>query len=1096
MCAKYSSLPLVIAVLFVLTLILPANATQLQVAYPEIGFMNDHDLSDSVQNEQRKLIHLHSTIIDPEEYEETLVNTCLQNLVSIQKESQSSYRHYYLMQFISAVQEDWKSLLKQEGVTFYDYIPEYCFLVGMDSALKDLVMEKYTFVRWIGDYVPYFKFSRQALRDYKESFTPAEYADSEQVKVFKTEKVAGEPKKYLLICYPDIDVNEVEKKLSEVGATEISFSISDRDTTFKVTIAPSELDELSLLNDIKFIEPEPEWQLWNNRAVDAPVCNVKPVWDILGLHGENQLVAIADTGLDNGFSTPAQLHNDFEDGAGNSRVIGISDWSGDGPQDENGHGTHVAGSVLGNGLGSGSTPEKNLFPSSCFSGAAPKASLAFQAIGDSNGSLVGIPADLNTLFQEMYNAGARIHTNSWGAPYQGAYTSSSEDVDEFVWKQSDMTILFAAGNSGYDFDQNGVIDIFSMGSPATAKNCITVGASENNRPEIATTYSGFGYTNSPFNTDSMTNNIAGMSAFSSRGPCWDGRIKPDITAPGTYILSTRSSLAKDASFWANYNASYAYMGGTSMATPLTCGMVAIIRQWLGNNGFSSPSAALIKAVLLNGALEMYPGQYGTGLTKEIPSNSPNDVEGWGLVNLGNSIAGQTTMIIADAQTINQGETHTYKVNANSSVEPLKAKLVWSDYPGSPLSNGGLVNNLDLEIIAPGATTLYPANPRQPHAAQQLANAASYDTGIFPTNNGDGLAAKFSLPRYPYALSFIQFLLVAPTAGTYYLDINIYGENISGMPGTLLGSGNYIPINVSTYDSSWSAYVAFVQIPVVGITINDDVFFVEIRWSYGLSFYIASGSITPRTGNDFYYLASSATWSALAQDNLYDFGIEVMGICPVATDVRDSINNVEGIKIDSPTVGQYEVRVKGTSINKSTQKYALVITGDVSLQTLPLPHYTFDSGTDGWTFTGGILGFTIPSSTVSGGHIGLTAAGSNNCFGYWTSPYVTISNGKNYRSRWLVSSSTTDPNQTVQFRLRLNQPGTWAAWERVINSNLGMAPSSSSHKLYNLLFDPVVTGSSDDKVNFSFDILSFDPMDDENSWIYLEEFLLEEVTVTP
>ena len=124
---------------------------------------------------------------------------------------------------------------------------------------------------------------------------------------------------------------------------------------------------------------------------------------------------------------------------------------------------------------------------------------------DRRGSLSGIPADLNTLFLQAYNTCdpvyptrcARVHSNSWGWSAAGQYDTDALNVDLFSWNHKDMVITFSAGNDGEDgtvWDGStraatgppidGVVDTDSMGSPGTAKDCITVGASENYRPDF------------------------------------------------------------------------------------------------------------------------------------------------------------------------------------------------------------------------------------------------------------------------------------------------------------------------------------------------------------------------------------------------------------------------------------------------------------------------------------------------------------------------------------------------------------------------------------------------------------------------------------
>jgi hypothetical protein len=181
----------------------------------------------------------------------------------------------------------------------------------------------------------------------------------------------------------------------------------------------------------------------------------------LGYNGSTQIAAVSDTGLGGG--TAATAHTDIPA----SRVVAIYNWPGatntcfqsitnDGAIDvDSGHGTHTSGSVLGDG-GVGGIGE----------GIAPAARLVFQATENwanisnycqifggwpANGYfLTGLPTDLKTMYQQAYNAGARIHSNSWGSALAGDYTLDSANTDSFVWTNRDMVITFSAGNEGVD----------------------------------------------------------------------------------------------------------------------------------------------------------------------------------------------------------------------------------------------------------------------------------------------------------------------------------------------------------------------------------------------------------------------------------------------------------------------------------------------------------------------------------------------------------------------------------------------------------------------------------------------------------------------
>jgi hypothetical protein len=150
-----------------------------------------------------------------------------------------------------------------------------------------------------------------------------------------------------------------------------------------------------------------------------------------------------------------------------------------------------------------------------------------------------------------------------------------------------------------------------------------------------------------------------------------------------------------------------------MSTPLVAGAAVLVRSFYTDLEGVAPSAALIKATLLNGAFDMRPGQYGTGATQEIPDPArPNHVAGWGRIDIENSIfpaAPGSFRYEDEAVGLATNESVAYAFTVNAASQPLKAILVWSDYPGSPVAAGGLVNDLDLSISDPAGTVHYPNN---------------------------------------------------------------------------------------------------------------------------------------------------------------------------------------------------------------------------------------------------------------------------------------------------------------------------------------------------------------------------------------------------
>lgn len=612
---------------------------------------------------------------------------------------------YAIIQFNGPVTAADRATLEGTGVELLEYLPDFAYLVrGTGSQLEAAARLPQVYVR-----LP---------------FTVADKLAPSLLRAMRRGEQEMGPVR--IIGWPDEESGSLQRDLAAIGLGS------------RVQADAGLLRKVANLESVRWIEPVGRPRLLNDYA--RAIMEVDPVWQSYGLFGAGQTIAIADSGLDTG--VPASLSPDFAGrvAAAHALVAG-NNWD-----DNYGHGTHVAGSAVGAGVQSGADPAQRQYTGS-FAGVAPEASLVVQAFEvTADGIVVGLDPDYSQLFNQAYGDGARLHSNSWGdvtGPITdteaafGGYPYGSQRTDQFLWDHPDMTIFAAAGNSGTDGtpsslceDGDGVIDLDSLLTPATAKNVVTVGAAENNRLNTG----GLGtlywlnlvldenlqivscYLNDPVAYDPIANNPDGVAAFSSRGPTDDGRVKPDLVAPGTNIVSNRSHGSGATTLWAAHetNSEYVYSGGTSMATPLVAGMGTLVRQWLGSQGLANPSAAAVKATLLNTTHDMAPGQYGTGATQEIPFQRPNSVAGWGRANMGFMTALPPYAIWVDDHTtglatndiVNYVGEPAQPLTVVTDTQPLRIMLAWTDAPASLSAATQLVNDLDLVVTGPGSTVYY------------------------------------------------------------------------------------------------------------------------------------------------------------------------------------------------------------------------------------------------------------------------------------------------------------------------------------------------------------------------------------------------------
>jgi serine protease AprX len=404
------------------------------------------------------------------------------------------------------------------------------------------------------------------------------------------------------------------------------------------------------------------------------------------LDGGSTIVAVADSGLDS--SHPA-----FERGGDSCVHKVVARNSDKRTSDEHGHGTHVASTIVGSGAGS---------PNNCYRGVAPGAKLFFQAIANNKNALDGLPLDCGELLSEAYQAGARVHNNSWCEHASARYTSIALDFDRFVFDHPDMVVIVAAGNGGTQRTTGFVstegdeppVELGSVGAPATAKNVLTVGAQRSSRTDgvkARRTYA-----------DVMPERVfrgwlAGqlfsgdpnaLAAFSARGPTDDDRIKPDLVAPGTSIAAAALLTA-----WKNTNCegpaprsrAYALMSGTSMATPIVSGAAALVRQYyIARREHRSPSAALVRATLINGARAL------TGEDALYEGGRlPNPNQGFGALDVACSLGIEPAVKVAfvdewgaaaralSAGGVDDARWFSFELERDG---PLRIALVYNDLP--------------------------------------------------------------------------------------------------------------------------------------------------------------------------------------------------------------------------------------------------------------------------------------------------------------------------------------------------------------------------------------------------------------------------------
>jgi len=650
-------------------------------------------------------------------------------------------KRLHLIQFAGPIKPEWRTALEAAGAQVVSYVPHNAYLVFGDApavARLQTWAQSADFVQWEGGYADDYKIHPRARL---VGASPESSGQTPATDAFAIQLVDDADANAATLALIDrLKLAPVRNQFHLLGYLNVI-----------VRLPPERLNEVAAQPEVVSIQPYSERRKLDERQDQILAGNLTGnspggpgylAW--LASKGFSQAqfaasgfaVDVSDSGIDNGTTAPGHFGL-YQFGDTNqprrviyNRLVGKPNRPGSTLQGCDGHGTlnaHVVAAY---------TDWTSGFPH--FDSAGFRYGLGVCPFVKVGSSVVFDPdkftrPNYTTLQSRAYHDGARISNNSWGANTAGDYDVDAQSYDALVRDaqpsgstypatgNQQMVILFSAGNAGPGAQ--------TVGAPGTAKNVITVGAAENVR-SLSTANGGYdsaGDSGCQNDSDAAADSANDMTDFSSRGPCSDGRMKPDLVAPGTHVTggvaqnSPPPSPAGTGSAISCYDSSgvcalpgsgspgdpdnffplgqqfYTVSSGTSHSAPAVAGACALVRQFFINNRLTPPSPAMTKALLMNSA------RYLTGVYANDALWSSS--QGMGEVNLGTAFDGVPRFLrdqlSADKFTAT-GQTRTFTGVVMDPTKPLRLTLAWTDAPGNTFGNA-FNNDLDLTVTVGGNT---------------------------------------------------------------------------------------------------------------------------------------------------------------------------------------------------------------------------------------------------------------------------------------------------------------------------------------------------------------------------------------------------------
>ena len=582
----------------------------------------------------------------------------------------------YLIQLVGPVRDEWLAELAGEGLELVSYIPENAYVVrarGAAAATLALLTSRHDYVQYAGDFHPAYRLSRSL---HTAMANPASGTVQVTVQVVDGPTIDG-------------DLADLRALATTVGHEHAVPGLRN----VELTVDTARLSELAARAYVLHIEDRPSRVRLDEAqgqvlagALDGGRVRGPGYLDFLASRGFNrsQFGEFAVNVVDDAPSLNG--HPDLPD----DRVAfahNVTEQS----STQEGHGFLNAHIVAGFNAGN-DWPMVDARGFHHGLGIAPFARVGATAIFGFE------DADEQEWERAAYADGARISSNSWGFTSTDAwqYTVPSQTYDRIVRDAQpgvpglqQMVVVFAAGNAGPGTG--------SVSSPGTAKNVITVGAGENERPGADGCAIG----------DAGADSADDVIDFSSRGPVgafWgvDGRVKPDVIAPGTHIeagipQSRYIGTSVCTQYFPPGQTLYGWSSGTSHSCPAVAGGAALVYQDFLNKDRPAPSPAMVKGTLMGSATYMT----GAGAGDTLPSNS----QGMGRMDLRRASDATPRLLVDQTELLAAtGQTFTLSGSVVDATQPFRVTLAWTDAPGTT-TGAPWTNNLDLEVTIGGVTYL-------------------------------------------------------------------------------------------------------------------------------------------------------------------------------------------------------------------------------------------------------------------------------------------------------------------------------------------------------------------------------------------------------